>query len=428
MQQLILEGGVALRGRVAVSGAKNATLPLMLATLLADGVHQLENVPDLADVHTCARLLESLGAVVQHVRGRLGVSTHDLRCHEAPYELVKTMRASVLCLGPLVGRYGRARVALPGGCAIGARPIDQHLRGLERLGARVELHHGYVEASARRLRGAEIDLDMPTVTGTENLIMAAVLARGTTILRHAAREPEVVQLAEALNASGARIEGAGSDLLRVEGVPQLAPLRCRVIPDRIEAGTLLLAAAITRGDVVVEGLVPEHLGALLEKLREAGVQLDAVEGGVRVRGPERPRAVDLETQPHPGFPTDMQAQFMALMCLADGTSILSERIFENRFMHVLELERMGAHIRVEGAHALVSGVPRLSGAPVMATDLRASASLVLAGLVADGRTDVQRIYHLDRGYQRLDQKLRSLGARIRRALPVGVGQRDMRAA
>jgi len=419
---------VALRGRVAVSGAKNAALPLMMATLLAEGDHQLDNVPDLADVSTSARLLESLGAAVQYRRGRLEVSTHGLCRCEAPYDLVRTMRASVLCLGPLVGRFGLARVALPGGCAIGARPIDQHLKGLERMGARVELRHGYVEASARQLRGAEIDFDVVTVTGTENLIMAAVLARGTTVLRRAAREPEVVQLAEVLNASGARIEGAGGEEIRVEGVAGLAPLRCRVIPDRIEAGTLLLAAAITRGEVIVEGLVPGHLVAVLDKLREAGVSLEPVEGGMRVRGPERPRAVDLETQPHPGFPTDMQAQFMALLCLADGTSSLCEHIFENRYMHALELERLGARIRIEGSRAIVSGVPRLSGAPVMATDLRASASLVLAGLAAEGCTAVQRIYHLDRGYQGLDQKLRGLGACIRRASPACDDQRTVRAA
>ncbi|RLB58459.1 MAG: UDP-N-acetylglucosamine 1-carboxyvinyltransferase [Deltaproteobacteria bacterium] len=415
MQKIVIDGGARLGGQVRVAGAKNAALPLLLATLLGEGEHRIANVPDLVDVRTTCRLLERMGCGVEFARGRVKVEVNGLKCREAPYELVKTMRASVLCLGPLVGRFGQGRVSLPGGCAIGARPIDQHLKGLSKLGAKVVLEHGYVDVRARRLRGASIVLDMPTVTGTENLLMAAVLARGQTVIHNAAREPEVVQLAEVLNSMGARIAGAGSEEIVVRGVNELRPMDCRVIPDRIEAGTLLIAGAITSGDVLVRGARPEHLAALMEKLDEAGVAVGVASSGIRVKGPARPRAVDLSTQPHPGFPTDMQAQFMALMTLARGTAVVSERIFENRFMHVQELRRLGARIRLEGGRAVVTGVRALSGADVMATDLRASASLVLAGLVARGRTRVHRVYHLDRGYQRLDRKLRALGARIRRA-------------
>lgn len=415
MQKIIIDGGARLQGSVRVAGAKNAALPLLLATLLGEGRHRIANVPDLVDVRTTCRLLERMGCGVKFARGRVEVVVDGLKCREAPYELVKTMRASVLCLGPLVGRFGQARVSLPGGCAIGARPIDQHLKGLAKLGAKVVLEHGYVAVSARRLRGASLMLDMPTVTGTENLLMAAVLARGRTVIRNAAREPEVVQLAEVLNSMGAGIEGAGGEEIIVQGVDELRPMDCRVIPDRIEAGTLLIAGAITGGDVLVRGARPGHLAALMEKLDEAGVAVGVAEDGIRVKGPARPRAVDIATQPHPGFPTDMQAQFMALMTLARGTAVIAERIFENRFMHVQELRRLGAKIRLEGGRAVVTGVRALSGADVMATDLRASASLVLAGLVARGRTRVHRVYHLDRGYQRLDRKLRVLGAKIRRA-------------
>ncbi len=415
MQKIVIEGGKRLQGRVKAAGAKNAALPLLMATLLAEGEHSIRNVPDLADVRTTLRLLGRMGCETDFGRGVARVAVNGLKYHEAPYELVKTMRASVLCLGPLMGRFGKARVSLPGGCAIGARPIDQHLKGLEKMGARVTLEHGYVEARARRLQGASITLDMPTVTGTENLMMAAVLARGETVIRNAAREPEVEQLARVLNSMGARIEGCGEPEIRVMGVDSLGPMDCRVIPDRIEAGTLLLAGAISGGDVAVEGTVPEHLAALLEKLDEAGVAVGVSGDCIRVKGPARCRAVDITTQPYPGFPTDMQAQFMALMTRARGTSVISEHIFENRFMHVLELRRMGARISLEGSRAVVTGVSRLSGAEVMATDLRASACLLLAGLVARGRTEVHRIYHLDRGYQRLDAKLRRLGAVIRRA-------------
>jgi UDP-N-acetylglucosamine 1-carboxyvinyltransferase len=414
MQKIIIEGGIALKGRVVVSGAKNAALPLLMATILAEGEHSLANLPDVVDVRTTCKLLEGLGAEVQSSRGKARIATYDLCCYEAPYDLVKTMRASVLCLGPLVARYGRARVSLPGGCAIGARPIDQHLKGLEKMGAKVSLRHGYVEATARRLQGACVVMDMVTVTGTENLMMAAALAKGTTSLKNAAREPEVTQLAEVLNGMGARISGVGTNCLVIEGVDQLQPLQACVIPDRIEAGTLMIAAAMTRGDVWIERIVPAHTAALVAKLREAGITIDEQADRVRVRTKARPRAVDVETQPHPGFPTDMQAQFMALMSVAEGTSVIRERIFENRFMHVPELKRMGAKIKLDGGQAIVTGVGQLSGAPLMATDLRASASLVLAGLVARGKTEVSRIYHLDRGYQRLGKKLRALGARIRR--------------
>ncbi len=415
MQKILIDGGLRLSGKVKVSGAKNAALPLLMASILVPGEHVLRNVPDLVDVRTTLKLLGVLGVDSEMKRGRVRLSSQEISCFEAPYDLVRTMRASVLCLGPLVGRYGRARVSLPGGCAIGARPVDQHLKGMERLGAKVTLASGYIEATARRLRGATIVLDLPTVTGTENLMTAAVLARGTTILRNVAREPEVVQLAEVLCSMGARIQGAGTETLEIEGVDDLKPMVCQVIPDRIEAGTLMLAAAMTRGDVLVTGVVPKHMSALLGKLNDVGVQVSEQDGGLRVVASDRPRPVDIETHPHPGFPTDMQAQFMALMALAEGTSVISERIFENRFMHVSELKRMGARIKVDGGRAIVRGVRGLSAAPVMATDLRASASLVLAGLAARGRTEVRRVYHLDRGYERLDKKLRKLGARIRRA-------------
>ncbi len=415
MQKIIIDGGRRLNGSVRVSGAKNAALPLLLTSIMAEGEHRFGNVPDVVDVRTTCRLLQRLGIEASFSRGVVRAVNSGRTSFEAPYDLVKTMRASIVCLGPLVGRYGRARVSLPGGCAIGARPIEQHLKGLEKMGARVSLEHGYVEATARRLRGAEIVLDMPTVTGTENLIMAAALAKGTTLIRNAAREPEVVQMAEVLEQMGARINGAGTETIAIEGVERLEPADCTVIPDRIEAGTLMIAAAITAGDVTIRGAHSAQLSSLLGKLVEAGVEVGVSGDGIRVRGPARPLPVDIATQPYPGFPTDLQAQFLALMTLADGTSVISERIFENRFMHVQELKRMGAKINLEGSRAVVKGVGRLSAAEVMATDLRASASLVLAGLVARGRTHILRIYHLDRGYQRLDAKLRKLGAKIRRS-------------
>jgi UDP-N-acetylglucosamine 1-carboxyvinyltransferase len=387
-----------------------------MAALLTDEPVLIHNVPHLRDVRTSIDLLGRLGVAARWA-GDHDVELHAraLTSHEAPYDLVKTMRASVLVLGPLVARNGRARVSLPGGCAIGARPIDQHLKGLEAMGARIELTKGYVNASARRLRGASVVFDMVTVTGTENLMMAAALARGRTTLENAAREPEVEELGRVLNKMGARISGAGTSLVTIDGVDELTPIEHTVIPDRIEAGTLLVAAAITGGNVLLRDCLPEHLEAVIAKLRAAGADVVADGDGIRVRGKNEFRPADVSTQPFPGFPTDMQAQFMVLMTRARGQSVLSETIFENRFMHVPELARMGADIHIEGRTAIVRGPTRLAGATVMATDLRASACLVLAGLIARGKTEILRIYHLDRGYDRLDKKLRALGADVRRA-------------
>jgi UDP-N-acetylglucosamine 1-carboxyvinyltransferase len=420
MDKIVVEGGVPLRGSVDVSGAKNAALPILAASLLAEGDHVVRNVPDLADVRTLGKLLAHMGAQVERnagARGVVAIRAPGALTPEAPYELVKTMRASVVVLGPLVARFGKARVSLPGGCAIGARPIDQHLKGLSALGAEIRLEHGYVEATAARgrLRGAVFTFDGQTVTGTENVVMAAALAEGRTVLRNCAREPEVVDLAQALVRMGARIEGAGTDEIRIDGVETLRPLDHTVIPDRIEAGTFLVAGALPGGDVLVRGCVAEHLEALVEKLRAVGAEVAAVPGGVHVVGDGRPRPGDVRTAPHPGFPTDMQAQLMVLLCLADGSSKITETVFENRFMHVQELQRLGADITVDGKTAVVKGVPSLSGAPVMASDLRASAALVLAGLAASGTTEIHRVYHLDRGYERIEEKLAALGARIRRA-------------
>jgi UDP-N-acetylglucosamine 1-carboxyvinyltransferase len=423
MDKIVIDGGAPLRGEIAVSGAKNAALPLLASALLASGRSRFENVPELNDVATMALLLEKLGCEVERGSHTMTIaapaggrcSPESPSSFEAPYELVKTMRASVLVLGPLVARFGVARVSLPGGCAIGARPIDQHLKGLEAMGAKVTLEHGYVECEARRLRGARIVLDIPTVTGCENLLMAAALARGITIIENAACEPEVEELAQVLVKMGARVEGAGTSIIQVEGVDELAPIEHAILPDRIEAGTFLVAAALTRGDVLVKHVRPEHLDAVIAKLRAAGVEITPEGEGLRVRRTGELEPLDITTQPYPGFPTDMQAQLMVLCALASGQSVLKEAIFENRFMHVPELARMGADIHVDGRVALIRGVPRLSGAAVMATDLRASASLVLAGLVAEGQTEVRRVYHLDRGYERIERKLRGLGARIRRA-------------
>jgi UDP-N-acetylglucosamine 1-carboxyvinyltransferase len=418
MDKIIIEGGVPLKGAVRVSGAKNAALPAIAASLLAEGEHAVRNVPDLADVRTMGRLLAHMGCEVGRGsrRGSVHVRVPRSVNPEAPYDLVKTMRASVVVLGPLVARWGRARVSLPGGCAIGARPIDQHLKGLAALGAEIELEHGYVVARAPRgrLRGATFTFDLATVTGTENIMMAAALAEGETVLSNCAREPEVKDLADALRGMGARIEGDGTAVIRVSGVDALAPLQHEVIADRIEAGTLLVAGALPGGDVTVRGARAEHLEALVEKLRTAGASVEPADGGVRVLGDGRPRPCDFRTAPFPGFPTDMQAQMMVLLAVADGSSVVTETVFENRFMHVLELTRLGADITIEGKTALVKGVPGLSGAPVMASDLRASAALVVAGLVAGGTTEVQRVYHLDRGYERLEEKLVPLGARMRR--------------
>jgi UDP-N-acetylglucosamine 1-carboxyvinyltransferase len=423
MDKLRIKGGLRLAGQVAVSGSKNASLPIMAASLLAAGRCRLKGVPALRDVKTFARLLEHMG-----VKTALGIGTgakaplggafeadpSGLDNPEAPYELVKTMRASVLVLGPLAARYGRARVSLPGGCAIGARPINLHLMGLEKMGAEIKLEEGYVIAKAKRLKGASIYFDIPTVTGTENLMMAAALARGTTLLENAAREPEVTDLANLLISMGAKIEGAGQSVIKIEGVRELKPFDYRVIPDRIEAATFATAAAITGGDILIKNTVPEHMEAILIKLRESGAEITAMPEGLRVKGPSRPGPVSITTMPFPGFPTDMQAQFMSLVSIADGTSVISETIFENRFMHVPELRRMGADITLQGGIATIKGVPRLKAAEVMATDLRASASLVLAALAGRGTTTIHRLYHLDRGYERMEVKLRALGANAKR--------------
>jgi UDP-N-acetylglucosamine 1-carboxyvinyltransferase len=413
--RLVIDGGNALRGEVQVSAAKNAALPALCAALLTAEPVVLENVPVLADVATTRSLLERLGAELSgEPDGATTIRVPGLASHEAPYELVSTMRASVLVLGPLLARAGVARVALPGGCAIGVRPIDQHLKGFQKLGAEITMQNGYVEARASRLKGARITTDLVTVTGTENLMMAAVLAEGTTVIENAAREPEVADLAQLLMAMGARIDGAGTERIEIQGVPELGGARHRIIPDRIEAGTLLVAGAITGGDVTVTSAAPRHLAATLAKLEECGAMVTVDGARIRCQGPERPRPADVITSPFPGFPTDMQAQFMALLGVADGLSKITETIFENRFMHAAELCRMGARIETDGSIAVVRGVPAYQGAPVMATDLRASASLVLAGLAARGRTEVSRVYHLDRGYERLEVKLGSLGAQIRR--------------
>jgi UDP-N-acetylglucosamine 1-carboxyvinyltransferase len=408
-------GGRPLEGTVRISGAKNASLPALCAALLTDEPVRLTNVPEVRDIRTMGRVLAALGAATDfRVGGVVEVRARQLTSVEAPYELVKTMRASVLVLGPVLAREGRARVSLPGGCAIGARPINLHLLALEKMGAAITVEHGYVEARAERLRGAEIYFDTVTVTGTENLMMAASLADGETVLRNAACEPEVKDLADLLIAMGAKIEGAGTPTLRVLGVPALHGASHRVIPDRIETGTYVVACAIAGGEIEIHECHPPHLEAVIEKLRETGIRIEEGPDNLRVRAPRRLRAANVTTLPHPGFPTDMQAQYMALVTQAGGVSTITESIFENRYMHVAELERMGAHLRVDGRTAQVTGPTPLSGAQVMATDLRASACLVLAGLAATGETIVDRVYHLDRGYYRIDEKLRGLGADIER--------------
>ncbi len=413
MDKIVIEGGVPLQGEVTVSGAKNAALPILAATLLAPGVHRLNNVPPLADIRTTQKLLGLMG--VQFAEGDpLLVDTTRLTGWMAPYEVVKTMRAAVLVLGPLVARARQASVSLPGGCAIGARPINLHLKGLEALGVKITLNQGYVEAKAKKLHGAEIILDFPTVTGTENLLMAATLANGTTRIVNAAQEPEVTDLARFLVAMGANIEGIGSDVLTIHGVETLQPTTYRVMPDRIEAGTYLGAAAITKGQVTIKNAPVAQLTSVLEKFHEAGVPITAGEDSITVQGGGRIASVDVKTLPYPGFPTDMQAQFMALMSVAKGASVITETIFEDRFIHVSELQRLGADITISGRQAVVRGRRHLQGAPVMATDLRASASLIIAGLAAQGTTEVHRVYHLDRGYAHLTNKLAGLGARIKR--------------
>jgi UDP-N-acetylglucosamine 1-carboxyvinyltransferase len=414
MDVIQIRGGRRLKGEVTVEGAKNAALPILLAALLTPERCTFRNVPHVVDVRTTLRLLADLGAKVEDADGVVTIQAERLARLEAQYELVKTMRASFLSLGPLLARFGRARVSTPGGCAIGSRPVDLHLDGLQRMGARVRIVHGYVEAEVEQLKGARIGLDFPSVGATEHLMMVATLADGTTTIEQAAREPEVVDLARALNAMGAKITGAGEDVITIEGVQALHGVDFTIIPDRIEAGTFMMAAAVTGGDVYVRGARADHLQAVILKLREGGIDVQEDSDGIRVTGNGRLRSVDLKTMPYPGFATDLQAQMMAALSLADGRSVISETIFENRFMHVLELNRMGADVKVEGNSAFVRGVATLSGAPVMATDLRASVCLVLAGLAAEGMTEVSRVYHLDRGYVRIEEKLSALGADIRR--------------
>jgi UDP-N-acetylglucosamine 1-carboxyvinyltransferase len=414
VQKIIIEGGVPLRGEVTAGGAKNAALPIMAASILTSGEFTIQNAPRLRDITTMGNLLKRLGIGFHAEGNRVFLKTDTLNGIEAPYDMVKTMRASVLVLGPLLARMGEAKVSLPGGCAIGARPINLHLMGFKKMGVEITLSEGYIYGRAKHLKGASIYFDIPTVTGTENLMMAAVLADGETIIENAACEPEVVDLANALISMGAEIEGAGTSIIKIKGVNSLKPINYEIIPDRIEVGTFLISAGITGGEITVKNCNPQHIDSVLVKLRETGLNIDIIESSVTVKGGNRPKAVDIKTMPYPGFPTDMQAQFMALMTVSDGTSIITENIFENRFMHVAEMRRMGADIEIEGSTATVRGVKSLKGAPVMATDLRASASLILAGLAAEGATVIDRVYHLDRGYEQIEEKLKPLGARIRR--------------
>lgn len=415
MDKIVINGGRRLQGDVIIGGAKNAALPILASSLLADGWNSYTNVPALRDIDSIKQLLEKLGAQIQTDGDTVRINAGGVCHHEAEYDLVRKMRASILVLGPLLARLKKARVSLPGGCAIGARPINLHLKGLERLGAEIDLQHGYVEARAEKLRGAEIYFDVATVTGTENLMMAASLAEGTTVLRNAAREPEISALAEVLNRMGADVQGAGTPVITICGVPRLTAVSdMPIIPDRIEAGTFMVAAALTKGDITLRHCDPSHLEAVIHKLRLTGSEVAMDGDTVRVRGGETIASVDVKTLPYPGFPTDMQAQFMVLMSVASGLSLISETIFENRFMHVSELRRMGADIQVSGNAAMVRGMTHLSGAPVMASDLRASACLILAGLVARGTTEVHRVYHLDRGYESIEKKFARLGADIQR--------------
>ena len=414
MDKIVINGGKRLRGEVMTGGAKNAALPVLTSSLLTEGWNTFHNIPGLGDIRTIGRLLKSLGVKIEGKPPLLRVDAGEISNCEASYDLVKTMRASILVLGPLVARMGEARVSLPGGCAIGARPVNLHIRALKEMGAEISLREGYVEAKAKRLRGASIYFDIPTVTGTENIMMAATLAKGTTVLKNAAREPEIVNLAEVLNAMGAKISGAGTDVIAIEGVDRLYPVETSVIPDRIEAGTFMIAAGITGGDVFVRGCEPRHLDALITKLRAAGMEIKETADGVRATGGQTVKSVDVKTMPYPGFPTDLQAQMMAMMTVGAGVSVITETIFENRFMHVSELLRMGADIVIQGNSATVRGVAKLRGAKTMATDLRASASLILAGLAAEGTTELSRVYHLDRGYETIEKKFTALGADIRR--------------
>jgi UDP-N-acetylglucosamine 1-carboxyvinyltransferase len=416
MDKILIQGGERLKGTVKVSGAKNAALPVIAACILTEGWHRLKNVPRLQDIHTIKVIMSKMGVRFHEENGTLSINTEKIRDCEAPYDLVKTMRASILLLGPLLARFGRARISLPGGCAIGARPVDLHLKALSAMGVNMILEGGYINAEVEQLTGADIFFDIPTVTGTENVMMAAARAKGGTVIRNAAKEPEVQNLAAMLRNMGAVIEGDGTDTMIIQGVDALkASEEHTVIPDRIEAGTFMIGCAMTGGELFIDGCRPEHLAAVIEKLQEAGAEIERNPGGLLIKGPERIRSVDIETMPFPGFPTDLQAQFMALMSIAAGSSTVRETIFENRFIHVSELKRMGADIRIRGNQAMVRGKEHLLAAPVMATDLRASASLILAGLVArEGTTEVHRIYHLDRGYESVEEKFRSVGAKIRR--------------
>ncbi len=414
MEKVVIEGGHSLKGTVTISGAKNAALPIIAACLLTGGWHRLSHVPRLRDIKTIKMIMSNLGVNFREKDEELFVNSENVYEYEASYNLVKTMRASILLLGPLLARLGKAKISLPGGCAIGARPVNLHLKALAAMGVEMRLEQGYIHAQVDRLKGANIFFDITTVTGTENIMTAAVMAEGQTILQNAAKEPEVQDLADMLRSMGAQINGDGTDTIVIDGVKELNPTpQHHIIPDRIEAGTFMIAASMTNGDIIINGCRPEHLAAVMERLQSVGVELERVGEGLRVRGPGTINSVDIKTMPFPGFPTDLQAQFMTLMCIANGSSVIKETIFENRFIHVGELKRMGADIKINGPHALVRGRAHLLAAPVMATDLRASASLILAGLVAkEGNTVVNRIYHLDRGYEDLEKKFRSLGASI----------------
>jgi UDP-N-acetylglucosamine 1-carboxyvinyltransferase len=413
VDKIVVVGGKPLTGDVHISGAKNAALPILASALLVPGTCTFHNIPDLVDIKTIKKLLRNLGAEIEGEES-VSVNAEKINNHEAPYDLVKTMRASVLVLGPLVARKGVARVSLPGGCAIGARPVNLHVKALRELGAHVELNGGYIEARAKKLRGADIYFDIPTVTGTENIMMAAVLAEGTTTLNNAACEPEIVNLADALKGMGAKISGAGTDVIAVEGVTSLHAVEASIIPDRIEAGTFMIAACMTRGEVNIFGCNPRHLEALINKLRDTGAKIKPIKNGLKVSAGGKINSVDVKTMPYPGFPTDLQAQMMAYMAVGGGLSVITETVFENRFMHVSELLRMGADIVIQGGSAIVRGVPSLRGAQTMATDLRASASLLLAALVAKGKTEISRVYHIDRGYSSIEKKFSALGADIKR--------------
>ena len=413
MDKIVIKGGKPLHGNVQISGAKNAALPVLASALLTAGTNTFYNIPDLMDVKTIKKLLISMGAEIEGEE-TVKISVDKIINPTASYDLVKTMRASILVLGPLVARAGVARVSLPGGCAIGARPVNLHLKALEDMGAHVELKNGYIEAKAKKLKGADIYFDLTTVTGTENIMMAATLAHGTTVLNNAAREPEVINLADVLKGMGAKISGAGTDVITIEGVTSLKPTKAAIIPDRIEAGTFMIAAGMTHGEINVLGCNPNHLEALINKLRDTGMKITAMKNGLKVSAGKKISSVDVTTVPYPGFPTDLQAQMMAYMSIGNGLSVISETVFENRFMHVSELLRMGADIVIQGGNAIVRGVPKLRGAQTMATDLRASASLVLAGLAAQGTTEISRVYHIDRGYETIEKKFSALGADIQR--------------